>query len=111
VRVYPLLDLGLRRADCKAIIAAAGLPVPQKSACYFCPFHDKAGWANLAREEPELFQKSCDLEQLLNDRRDLLGKDHVYLTRFGRPLRESVDVDQGTLDLDFDGCDTGYCFT
>lgn len=110
-RVYPLLDLGLRRDDCKRIIAAAGLPVPGKSACFFCPFHDKHAWANQAREEPELFKKSCDLETLLNERRDVLGKDHVYLTRFGRPLAESVDVAQGTLDIGLDGCDTGHCFT
>ena len=110
-RVYPLLDLGLSRSDCKRIIAEAGLPVPGKSACFFCPFHDKHAWANQAREEPDLFKKSCDLEALLNERRDLLGKDHVYLTRFGRPLAESVDVDQGTLDLSLDGCDTGFCFT
>jgi len=55
-RVYPLLDLGLTRADCKRIIAEAGLPVPGKSACFFCPFHDKHAWANLARESPDLFQ-------------------------------------------------------
>jgi integrase/recombinase XerD len=35
-RVYPLLDLGLRRSDCQRIIAEAGLPVPGRSACWFC---------------------------------------------------------------------------
>lgn len=32
--------------------------------------------------------KSVLLEDTLNARRDALGKDHVYLTRFGRPLNE-----------------------
>ena len=38
--VYPLLDHNppLRRYDCETIIRAAGLPVPAKSACWFCPF-------------------------------------------------------------------------
>jgi hypothetical protein len=35
--VYPLIEWGWDRDRCKAEIAAAGLPVPPKSACYFCP--------------------------------------------------------------------------
>jgi hypothetical protein len=34
---YPLIDWGLDREACKAIIVQEGLPVPPKSACYFCP--------------------------------------------------------------------------
>lgn len=92
---YPLLTLehrlaprGASRADCEAIIKDAGLPVPPKSSCYFCPFHRPAVFADMARERPELFEKAAHLEDTLNARRDLLGKDHVYLTRFARPLRE-----------------------
>lgn len=33
-RTYPLLDLGLRRSDCRRVIADAGLPVLGQSACY-----------------------------------------------------------------------------
>jgi hypothetical protein len=34
---YPLIEWGLDREACMAIIVQAGLPVPPKSACYFCP--------------------------------------------------------------------------
>jgi hypothetical protein len=34
---YPLIEWGYGRDDCKRVIADAGLPVPPKSACYFCP--------------------------------------------------------------------------
>jgi len=34
---YPLIEWGLDREACKAVIRAAGLPVPPKSACKFCP--------------------------------------------------------------------------
>ncbi len=34
---YPLLEWGITLADCIDIIESAGLPVPPKSACYFCP--------------------------------------------------------------------------
>ncbi|MBM9504538.1 phosphoadenosine phosphosulfate reductase [Actinacidiphila acididurans] len=112
--VYPLLDLGLRRIDCMRIIREAGLPVPPKSACFFCPFHRPETWHDQRRSEPELFEKSCQLEDILNERRDMLGKSHVYLTRFGKPLREAIPdgVDLLPLFDEADGtCDSGWCMT
>ncbi|MFJ1865495.1 phosphoadenosine phosphosulfate reductase [Streptomyces sp. NPDC088097] len=112
--VYPLLDLGLRRTDCARIIRDAGLPVPPKSSCYFCPFHRPETWHDMRRNEPDLFEKSCQLEDLLNDRRDVLGKDHVYLTRFGKPLREAIPdgVDLLPMFDEAEGlCDSGWCMT
>jgi hypothetical protein len=112
--VYPLLDLGLRRIDCARVIREAGLPVPPKSSCWFCPFHRPETWHDQRRDEPELFEKSCQLEELLNRRRDELGKDHVYLTRFGRPLREAIPDGVDVLPMfdEADGlCDSGWCMT
>ncbi|MCH9837497.1 hypothetical protein K0U83_17670 [bacterium] len=34
---YPLIEWGWTRDRCKEVIREAGLPVPPKSACYFCP--------------------------------------------------------------------------
>jgi hypothetical protein len=53
------------------------------------------------------------LEDLLNDRRRVLAKDPVYLTRFNRPLRAAVAVAQDMLPGLDDGpiCDNGACFT
>jgi hypothetical protein len=111
--VYPLIDLGLDRAGCARVIRDAGLPVPPKSACFFCPFHRPATWAEQRRDEPELFWRSVELERTLNRRRDVLGKDHVYLTRFGRPLDEAISVAQDTLPGigGPETCDSGYCWT
>lgn len=110
---YPLLDLGLSRASCSALIARAGLPVPPKSACWFCPFHRTSTWAEMRRDEPDLFERSVALERHVNDRRDALGKDRLYLTRFGRPLDQAVAEAQSTL-FGPDGpetCDEGHCWT
>ncbi|ADD43867.1 phosphoadenosine phosphosulfate reductase [Stackebrandtia nassauensis] len=116
--VYPLLEHSppLRRADCLRIIAEAGLPVPGKSACYFCPFHTRDAWATMARDEPDLFARACHLETILNHRRATLGRDPVYLTRYARPLGEAITPAQDTLaglaDLDDDAtCDNGACWT
>jgi hypothetical protein len=116
--VYPLLDNDppLRRLDCERIIRAAGLPVPTKSACWFCPFRRPATWAETRRDRPALFDRACALEDLLNTRRRMLDKDPVWLTRFNRPLREAIPVAQDMLPgfaagVDDALCDNGACFT
>lgn len=90
---YPLIDLGLDRQDCRNVIEAAGLPVPPKSACFFCPFHRPATWAEMRRDEPELFAR----------------------TRFARPLDQVIPEAQDMLPIfspDQGGaCDDGYCWT
>jgi hypothetical protein len=112
---YPLIDLGLSRAACAATIARAGLPVPPRSACWFCPYKRPASWAEARRDMPELFWRAVELERLLNDRRDRLGRDRVYLTRFGRPLDQAIAMAQPSLfPAGADGpetCDQGQCWT
>lgn len=111
---YPLIDLGISRAQCMEITRKAGLPPAPKSACWFCPMHRPSTWREMARDEPVLFRKSVDLENLLNERRDMLGKDHVYFTRFARPLDQAITAAQDGLFPDEDGwgesCDEGTCF-
>jgi hypothetical protein len=114
VITYPLLDLGLRRIDCMRIIREAGLPVPPKSSCFFCPFHRPETWHDMRREQPAEFEKACQLEARLNRTRDELGKDHVYLTRFNKPLRQAIPdgVDLLPMFDEADGlCDSGWCMT
>jgi hypothetical protein len=117
---YPLLERGIRRIDCTRIIRSAGLPVPPKSSCWFCPFHRPETWHEMRRTQPDLFERACALEDLLNTRRGRLGKDHVYLTRYNRPLRQAIPAGVDTLfnpsvpddqdDAD-PGCDSGWCMT
>lgn len=108
-KVYPLIDLRLARADCEAIIRRAGLPVPPKSSCYFCPFHSMAAWQELKNKQPELFDKAVEIEQAMNRKRAKLGKDQVWLTRKLRPL-DLVIGDQSDMfdDID-DACEGGFC--
>lgn len=106
-RTYPLLDLGLHRRDCVKIIEDAGLPVPPKSACFFCPFHDREAWRDLKRRTPDLFDEACRIEAHLSASSS--DGRPVFLTRHGVPLAETLD-DQMTLD-GLDGCDSGFCFT
>lgn len=111
---YPLLDLRMRRIDCERIIAQAGLPVPPKSSCFFCPFRTVRAWQQQRRDEPELFIKSVQLEKTINERRAALGRDSVFLTRYGRPLDEAIADPDAVRSPDAAGdgsCDSGWCMT
>ncbi|MER6000856.1 phosphoadenosine phosphosulfate reductase [Nonomuraea angiospora] len=110
---YPLLDLGLRRADCEMVIREAGLSIPPKSACFFCPFRSVQGWRQLRENEPRLFAEAANLEDVINERRKALGRDPVYLTRYGRPLAAAIPANTTSDSVDelHGACDSGWCMT
>lgn len=107
---YPLIDLRLDRAACVEIIRQAGLPIPPKSSCWFCPFHTLQTWQAMRQTQPALFAKAVALEQTLNERRSRQGRDQVWLTRKLKPLEQvTTDFIQSTLFEESEVCESGYC--
>lgn len=118
---YPLIDRRLTRQDCRNIIAGAGLPIPPKSSCWFCPFHTVRAWRDLRDTRPDLFQKACDLEALLTARAKTLKRtprkgappaerEAVFMSSKMHPLAQVVgDAIQPTLPEFDDVCESGYC--
>ncbi len=39
-----------------------GLPVPEKSGCWMCPFKKKSGWLDMMENRPDLFNKAITIE-------------------------------------------------
>lgn len=112
--VFPLLDeveRPMTRQDCMNVIVSAGLPVPPKSSCYFCPFHKLSVWQEMRQNQPNLFRKSVELERFLNERRKTLGLDPVWFTRMLKPLDQATHEygQQSLFDEAFEGCESGYC--
>ena len=60
---YPLIEWGWYREDCVNAIEAAGLPVPRKSSCFFCPASKKSEVIALSKEHPDLFQRAVEMER------------------------------------------------
>jgi 3'-phosphoadenosine 5'-phosphosulfate sulfotransferase (PAPS reductase)/FAD synthetase len=106
-REYPLLDLRLRRGDCRQLIAQAGLPDPPKSSCWFCPFHRPTEWIEMRRTQPELFERAVELERFLNAKRELSGRDQLFMHTALAPLDQAVGLQLPLWDDDV--CDDGYC--
>lgn len=59
---YPLQQLGMAREECIALIIDEGLPVPIKSACWFCPASQKWELYWLAGAHPDLFERALEME-------------------------------------------------
>ncbi len=112
VNIFPLIERRMDRQDCVNVIQRAGLEVPPKSSCWFCPFHRMSTWQAMADHEPDLFAKAVEMEATINARREKQGKDAVYFTDKLIPLNRAVgDMTQGDL---WEGteptCDSGFCF-
>lgn len=60
---YPLIEWGWGRAECVAAIENAGLPLPGKSACFFCPSSKKHEIVWLRKEYPELAERAVAIER------------------------------------------------
>lgn len=59
---YALQDWGIDRVECLRLIASAGLPLPMKSACWFCPASKKSEIVWLRDTHPVLFQRAVAME-------------------------------------------------
>ncbi len=62
VNRFPLMEWGLCRCRGEQLVRAAGYPVPRKSACVFCPYGSRGDWQTFARELPEHFAATVELE-------------------------------------------------
>lgn len=66
---YPLQEWGIDRVECLQLIEGAGLPVPMKSACWFCPASKKSEIIWLRDTHPPLFQRAIAIERGARDGR------------------------------------------
>jgi hypothetical protein len=59
---FPLQEWGIDREECIRVIESAGLPVPMKSACFFCPASKKSEIVWLRDTHPVLFHRAIRIE-------------------------------------------------
>lgn len=59
---HPLLDYEWGRDECVAAIRLAGLPVPPKSSCFFCPEMTPAEVFELQERHPDLLARALAME-------------------------------------------------
>ena len=60
---YPLVDWDMGRDECIETIKKAGLCLPGKSACFFCPASKASEIRQLAQNYPELIKRALEMEE------------------------------------------------
>jgi hypothetical protein len=95
--VYPLVDARLTRWQCREIVERAGLVVPSKSSCWFCPYRSVRSQLALVQHYPRLREMAQVLEDRINADRRRRGRDEIVV------LRSDTEVEQG------DFCEAGFC--
>ena len=60
---YPLIEWGWGREGCEAAITRAGLCVPPKSSCFFCPNMKEWEILELKERHPELLERALQIER------------------------------------------------
>lgn len=87
---YPLRLAGINRARCREIIVAAGLPVPPKSACFFCPAMHKEEIERLAVVDPEYYKLAIAMEALYRGGHHFRGDDFWTIKAKNKETNEVV---------------------
>lgn len=108
---WPLIEKRMSRADCVHYLQSKGLPVPQKSSCRICPFHNDAHWQDMKENHPDDWAHVVKFDNDLRNGRLKIAdtaKGTLFLHRSCLPLKDVTFANEGQLAFDFCG---GECFT
>ena len=112
VNRHPLLELRITRRACLDWLTAHGYPLPGKSACTFCPFHDDAHWRDTKQNDPVSFAQACEVDELVRKGGHMRHlRNGLFVHRSLKPLAEvdfSTAEDHGQLNLFINECE-GLC--
>jgi hypothetical protein len=97
--VFPLLELGLTRADTQAYLDRSGFAAVSKSACVGCPFTSNSGWRNLRDNHPEQWAEAVQFDRAIR-----AGSARANAN--GVPLRGQAFLHPSLLPLDQAPIDT-----
>ena len=84
---YPLIeDWHWTRDDCVRAIQEAGLPLPGKSSCFFCPSMKRKEIETLKRQYPDLYRRALAIEENAMPHLKTvkgLGRNYAWKERYG----------------------------
>lgn len=87
---YPLIEWGWDREACVKALSDAGLPVPPKSSCFFCPASTVGEILDLQDKHPELMDRALAMEA---------NADNTSVLGLGRRFAWSSVVQQDRAQL------------
>ena len=81
---FPLIDLGLSRADCKKFVVGVLGKAPPRSACTFCPYRSNEEWINMKKTDPASWAQAIEVDEAIRNAKEKNGT--MYLHRSCQPL-------------------------
>lgn len=115
--IWPLIDRRMNRHDCLRWLKANGHPIPPKSACTFCPYHDNRLWRDMKDNDPKAWKEAIEVDAAIRNgvknrtNGKPLATSQWFIHRSLRPLSEvdlSTDIDRGQGELFGNECE-GMC--
>jgi hypothetical protein len=84
---HPLIELKMSRQDCINYLNKNKIPLPEKSACIMCPYHNDAYWHFMKTERLSEFKEAIELDKKIRTGAKNI-KDNLYLHKSCKPLDE-----------------------
>jgi len=106
---YPLVDHKITRWDCIAWLKEHGYPIPMKSSCVFCPYHDDGLWRELQRDHPADFERAVTVDRAIRQIPRIDGETFLHDS-----LQPLIEIDfrtreeQGQINMWANECE-GLC--
>lgn len=91
--IFPLLDLGMSRTDCKDYLDRHGFQAVSRSACVGCPYTSDKGWRALRDEHPEQWAQAVAFDRAIRS-------GSARATANGVPLRGQAYLHPSLKPLD-----------
>jgi hypothetical protein len=105
---HPLIEMNMSRQDCVDWLNKNKFPLPEKSACICCPFHDDKYWDFMKNERPSEFADAVAFDKEI---RTISRKKNIknYTHRSCKPLDEvEFSKEDNQLDMFENACE-GLC--
>ena len=108
---WPLIEKRMTRNDCLRWMEKQGYPLPAKSACTFCPYHNDALWRDMRDNDPDSWADAVAVDEAIRDSRSSGVNEQLFVHRSLKPLPE-VDLttveDEGQINFFDEECE-GMC--
>lgn len=108
VHRWPLIEKGMARHDCLNWMERKGYPLPPKSSCIGCPYHNDHEW-RVIKADPEAWADAVFVDAAIRNQSGL--KAQQFMHRSCVPLDQvdlSTAADHGQVDMFNNECE-GMC--
>lgn len=108
---HPLIEAQMSRRDCLRWLHKHGYPMPPKSSCIGCPFHNNQMWRDMRDDRPSEWNDAVEIDRWMRqgDARGMRATEYMHAQRV--PL-DQVDLstaeDRGQLNMFNNECE-GMC--